>query len=123
MSPQPRVPPGWPEQVRPPGSPDWQRSAVSWLLDQCPADYRGYPVLSRHPAALVHLAARHVEAQLHGNRQALAGVRSRLRDLPPGALAEVVEVLEVEQIRLQAATRGLTLVGQALHGRRFVPRL
>lgn len=118
-----RVPPGWPDQVRPPDSPDWQRSAVGWLLDQCPADYRGYPVLARHPVALIHVAAHHVDAQLHGNRQALAAVRSRLRELPPPALAEVVEVLEIEQIRLQAVARGLTLVGDALHGRRFVPRL
>jgi hypothetical protein len=80
-------------------------------------------VLTRHPVALVHLASHHVDAQLHGNRQALAGVRARLRDLPPPVLADLVEVLEVEQIRLQAVSRGLTLVGEALHGRRFVPRL
>jgi hypothetical protein len=123
VSPGQRVPPGWPDQVRPPGSPDWQRSAVGWLLDHCPAEYRGYPVLSRHPAALVHLAVHHVRAQLQGNRQALAEVRTRLRELAPPALAEVVEVLEIEQVRLQSVARGLTLVGEALHGRRFVPRL
>lgn len=123
MSPAAHVPPGWPAEVRPVADPDWQRSAVSWLLDQCPADYRGHRVLSRHPAALIHLAAHHVEAQLQGNRQALASVRSRLRDLPPPVLAEVVEVLEIEQVRLQAVARGLSLVGEALSGRRFVPRL
>lgn len=118
-----RVPPGWPDRVLPPEAPDWQRSAAGWLLDQCPADYRGYPVLARHPAALVHLASHHVEAQLHGNRQALATVRARLRELPAPVLAEVVEVVEMEQVRLQAVARGLTLVAEALHGRRFVPRL
>jgi hypothetical protein len=119
----PATPPGWPGEVRPPGTPGWERSAVSWLLDQCPADYRGYPVLARHPLALVHLAAHHVDAQAHANRQALATVRTRLRDLAPNVLAEVVEVLELEQVRLQAAARGLTLVGQGLRGRHFVPRM
>jgi hypothetical protein len=112
-----RVPAGWPVGVHPPADPDWQRSAVGWLLDQCPADYRRYPVLARHPLGLLHLAVHHVEAQLNANRQALATARSRLRELPPPAVAEIVEVLEVEQIRLQAATRGLTLVGEALRRR------
>lgn len=124
VSPVQRVPPGWPAQVRPAGSPDWQSSALAWLLDQCPAEYRGYPVLGRHPAALVHLAGPHVDAQVQANRRALATARTGLRgDLPPAALAEVVEVLEIEQIRLQSVARGLTLVGEALRGRRFVPRL
>jgi len=34
-----------------------------------------------------------------------------------------VEVLEVEQIRLQGVARSLILVQEALHGRRFRPRL
>jgi hypothetical protein len=84
------------------------------MFDQCPADYRGHRVLSRHPVALLHLAVHHVEAQLQGNRQALASVRSRLRGLPPPVLAEVVEVLEIEQVRLQAVMRGLSLVADAL---------
>lgn len=96
---------------------------MGWLLDQCPADYRGYPVLTRHPLALVHLARYHVEAQLQANRQALATVRVRLRDLPPPALGEVVETLEREQARLAAAIRGLGLVGRALRGGRPAPRL
>lgn len=95
---------------------------MAWLLDQCPAEYRGYPVLVRHPPALVHLAGYHVEAQLQGNRQALAAARARLRDLPPQVLADVVEVLEIEQARLGGVSRALTLVGEALHGRRFAPR-
>ncbi|HET9654224.1 MAG TPA: hypothetical protein VFP72_02645 [Kineosporiaceae bacterium] len=114
MNDRARTPAGWPAGVRPPGDPEWRRSAVGWLLDQCPADYRGYPVLARHPVALLHLAVHHVGAQLQANRQALAGARSRLRELPPPALAEVVEVLELEQVRLQAATRGLTLVAEAM---------
>jgi hypothetical protein len=114
MSERRQVPPGWPQGVPPPQVADWAGSAVSWLLDQCPADYRGYPVLSRHPLALAHLAAHHVEAQVHANQRALATARVRLRDLPAPALADVVEVLEVEQARLQSVARSLALVGEAL---------
>jgi hypothetical protein len=96
---------------------------VSWLLDQCPADYRGYPVLVRYPVSLVHLAAHHVEGQVHANRQALATARARLRELPPPVLDELIEVLEIEQIRLQVVVRGLNLVREALRGHRYVPRL
>ena len=35
------VPPWWPPDVHRPGSPDWERSAVSWLLDQVPGEWRG----------------------------------------------------------------------------------
>ena len=39
------VPPGWPRRVLPPAVPGWEESAGAWLLDLCPPDYRGYPVL------------------------------------------------------------------------------
>ena len=39
------VPPWWPGGVRPPGAPDWEDSAVSWLLDLVPGDWREHPVL------------------------------------------------------------------------------
>jgi hypothetical protein len=116
-------PPGWPAQVLPPGAPGWQRSAVGWLLDLCPADYRGYPVLTRHPAALARLAILHLDAGLQAGQRALATARTELAELPPPALAEVIEVIETELARMIAARRGADLVEQALHGRRFIPRL
>ena len=39
------VPPWWPADVHRPGTPDWELSAVSWLLDQVPGDWRGHDVL------------------------------------------------------------------------------
>ena len=45
------TPPGWPERVRPPGAPDWEVTATEFLLDCCPADYRRYQLLRRHPVA------------------------------------------------------------------------
>ena len=50
------TPPGWPAVVPPPGSPDWEQAAAEWLIDLCPPDFRGYPVLRRHPSALAWLA-------------------------------------------------------------------
>ena len=49
------LPPGWPEQVRPPLSPEWERSAVAWLFDLCPPDYRAHDVLRRYPVVLARL--------------------------------------------------------------------
>ncbi len=118
------VPPGWPPQVRPPGAPDWERTAVAWLLDLCPPDYRGYPALTRRPVALAWVTARHVEAAVTGTRRALGGVRAALSGaVEPQAMAQVVEVLETEEARLLAASRGVALVEEALRGRRHVPRL
>ena len=118
------LPPGWPREVRPPGSPDWERTALDWLLDLCPPDYRGYAVLRRHPLALARLAAHHVE----GGRQACAAALGSLRadlsgDLDARTLAEVFDVLDAEQARLLAASRAVTLVEDALRGRKYIPRL
>ena len=120
----PSVPAGWPPQVRPPGAPGWERSAVGWLLDLCPPDYRGYPVVTRQPVVLAWLAGHHVESQLQATRRALATARADLAGVvPPPALAETLDVIESEEARILAAQRGIALVGQALRGVRFVPRL
>jgi hypothetical protein len=119
-----QVPPGWPAAVRPPGAPHWEGTALNWLLDLCPADYRGHPVLSRYPALLAWLAGHHLRGQLQATRRALATARADLADVvQPPALAEVLEVVESEEARILAAQRGLTLISQALRGVRFVPRL
>jgi hypothetical protein len=94
------------------------------LLDLCPPDYRGHPVLARHPLALVHLAAAHVEAGLNAIRQSRSSARTELSAaLDTPALAELFETMDVEEVRLIAARRGVQLVGEALRGRRHVPRL
>jgi hypothetical protein len=114
-----RRPPGWPAGVPPAGVPDWRRAAVNWLLDQCPADYRGYPALTRHPVALARLAVLHLQFSVQACRQALGSARAELSDqLPPDALAQVLEVLETEQGRLLAAGRSAALIEQALRDRR-----
>ena len=46
------APPGWPAEVRPPDAPDWERTAVGWLLDLCPPEYRRFTGLRRHVVVL-----------------------------------------------------------------------
>jgi len=118
------LPPGWPPAVRPPGTPDWEQTATEWLLDLCPPDYRGHPVLRRHPLALARLAAHHVEGSRRACATALAAARTELSgDLDARTLTEVLEVLETEQARLMAAGRAVGLVDGALRGRKYIPRL
>jgi hypothetical protein len=118
------APAGWPAEVRPPGTPGWERTAVAWLLDLAPADYRGYRVLTGHPVALARVVAHHVQAQQAGARAAVANARRDLSDaLPQPARAELLDVLATEEARLGAAARSVGLVEEALRGRRFTPRL
>lgn len=124
MSDDARLPPGWPAAVRPPSAPHWERTAVAWLLDLCPAEYRGHPVLLRHPVALARLAGLNVEAGVHAARRALATSRADLSDvLTPVAIAELLEAVESEEARLVAARRSVALVEDALRGLGYVPRL
>jgi hypothetical protein len=46
------VPRGWPVEVWPPTEPGWRDSAVAWLLDQVPPEWRLVPALRRHPQVL-----------------------------------------------------------------------
>lgn len=120
----PAVPAGWPAGVRPPGAPGWEKTAVSWLLDVCPPDYRGHPALTRHPVVLAWLAGHHLEGQLQATRRALATARADLAGaVSQTVLREALDAVESELARAVAARRSLDLVGQALSGVRFVPRL
>lgn len=118
------VPPGWPDPVLPPGVTEWEQSATSWLLDLCPADFRGYPVLRRHPLGLAWLAYQQVGAQRQALARGLGRIRTDLsRDLPPEALEEMIQTVEHEQARLMAAHRGVELIARALRGERYIPRM
>ena len=75
------APPGWPPEVRPPDAPDWERTAVNWLLDLCPPEYRSYTGLRRHVVVLARFAVLHVEASQAACRRGLSEVRADLRDV------------------------------------------
>lgn len=118
------TPPGWPKAVRPPDAPAWERTAVAWLLDLCPPDYRVYEVLRRHPVVLARFASWHVAGAREAARRGLARLRTDLRDLAePETVDAAVAAMEREAARLSGTAREVDLVEQALRGRRFVARL
>jgi hypothetical protein len=118
------APPGWPRQVRPPGAPGWERTAVAWLLDVCPPEYRSYPVLRRHEVVLARFAVLHVEGCQAAVRRGLSEARSALHDVAaPDTVEAAVQTWHAESARLFAERRAVGLVEEALRGRRFVARL
>ena len=118
------VPPGCPPQVRPPGAPGGERTAVAWLLDVCPPEYRGYPVLRNHEVVLARFALLHVEAGQAAVRRGLSEARGVLRGAAdPDTVDAAVLAWQAEEARLTAERRAVGLVEEALQGRRFVARL
>ncbi|MGZ4502570.1 MAG: hypothetical protein ACXVW3_01680 [Nocardioidaceae bacterium] len=118
------APPGWSAQVRPPGAPGWEHTAVNWLLDICPPEYRSYPTLRRHEVVLARFAVLHVEASQAAVRRGLSEARSALRDVTDADTVEAaVATWHTESARLLAERRAVGLVEEALRGRRFVARL
>ena len=81
------IPPGWPAGVHPPGSEDFESTAVGWLLDVVPPDYRLHGVLRRYPVALATMARYHSKACVEGARQGYRTARTELAGtLPPHAI-------------------------------------
>lgn len=118
------LPPHWPTRVQPPGTPDWERSAVSWLYDYVPSEYRAYEVLRRYPVLLARLAGEQVEASLQAARGGWRTARSDLRDeLPPEAMEAAMQAYEREGHRLTELRRAVAVVSAALRGETWVPRL
>lgn len=97
---------------------------MAWLLDRCPPDYRGHPVLRAQPVVLARLAVECSEAALQGARRGRATLRADLADrVAPEVLTQVVTVYDLEGRRLAAQLQQVRLVEQALRGERHVPRL
>jgi hypothetical protein len=120
----PVAPPGWPEGVRAAGGPEWERTAVNWLLDVCPPEYRGYPGLRRHPVVLARFAVLHVEASQAAVNRGLSEGRGVLRDVAgEPEIAAALSVWEREAARLIGVRRAVGLVEEALRGRRYVARM
>jgi len=118
------LPPGWPAGVHPPGSEQFEQTAVAWLLDVAPSDYRLHGVLRRHPLALAALTRHHVAACVAGARDGYRCARAELGgDLPPAGLDAVLAAYRSEGRRLVDTARAVDLIGRALRGEVFSPRL
>ena len=118
------IPPGWPAGVHPPGSEDFESTAVGWLLDVVPPDYRLHGVLRRYPVALAALARYHSKACVEGARQGYRTARTELAGvLPPHAIDTVLAAYRKEGARLAATAEAVDLVERALRGEEFTPRM
>jgi hypothetical protein len=118
------LPPGWPGDVRPPGTHDWERSATAWLFDLCPPDYRAHEVLRRHPVVLALVAHHHVQGSIGAAKIGLSTARQDLSGVVDVMTVEAaVAMYEREGARLMAVARSLSLVEAALRGTRFTRRL
>ena len=117
------TPPGWPAGVHPPGSEDFESTAVGWLLDVVPPDYRLHGVLRRYPVALATIARYHAKACVDGARQGYRTARTELAGaLPPHAIDTVLAAYRKEGARLAATARAVGLVERALRGEVFTPK-
>ena len=118
------LPPGWPAGVHPPGSTDFEASAVAWLLDVVPPDYRLYGVLRRHPIALATMAKYHVAACVQGARQGYRSTRTEMSGvLPAHGVDAVLTAYRNEGRRLVDTAQAVDLIVRALRGEVFKPRL
>ena len=110
--------------MHPPGSEDFESTAVGWLLDVVPPDYRLHGVLRRYPVALAALARYHSKACVEGARQGYRTARTELAGaLPPHAIDTVLAAYRKEGARLAATAEAVALVERALRGEEFTPRM
>ncbi len=118
------VPAGWPERVHPPGAEGWEATAAEFLLDCCPADYRAYGVLRRHPVVLAPFAAEFVESQVRTCRTGLGEARASLGGVVDPAVVEAATDAWLEQAAvLRRRRREVALVEEALRGKVFIRKL
>ncbi len=118
------TPPGWPAGVHPPDSEEFESTAVTWLLDVVPPDYRLHGVLRRYPVALAVLARYHTKACVEGAREGYRTARTELAGvLPAHAIDTVLAAYRKEGARLAATARAVGLVERALRGEVFSPKM
>jgi len=128
------VPPGWPAQVHPPGTEHFEDTALAWLLELVPPEYRRYGVLRRYPLALARMARHHVSASVEAAREGFRTARVDLGGVvPPHGIEAVLETYRREGARLvcllqaielvETALRGLAEPDDPAHRRPFTPKL
>jgi len=108
------VPAGWPKDLPPGGTEEFDAKVTGWLLDRGPADLRS-SALRRWPIALARYLAHVTAGDLEGTRRAYAMARVELGSvLSADELAAVQAALEIEGARLLQVQREVGLVEEAL---------
>jgi hypothetical protein len=138
------VPPQWPTQVDLPcGDPAWEQSAVRWMLELVPGEWRSYRILVQNPIMLARDTRLLLAGQLQARRDSYARARTEIaaymtatpsrRDdggildvdaipnIPYPTLDEYLQVHAEEGERLKALLTQVQLVEDALTGVRWVP--
>lgn len=115
-------PPGWPARVADPDAADFPDSAMRWLWDVGSIERSPTSVWARHPRALAFRVACDLEARVEGARLAYARARTALSEagLDP---QEALTALEAEAAALHRLLREVSMVAEALEGRRWQARL
>jgi hypothetical protein len=110
------IPSGWPEAVAPPGTDDWEATAVAWMLAELVPDLRQHTV-RRYPVILAAIA-RHIAAgAVEGARDGYRTARTELGEaVPPHAVDAALTAYRDEGRRLAAAAKAAGLVEHALRG-------
>ncbi len=109
-----RPPVGWPRDLPPAGTDEFDAKVVGWLLDRGPADLRLSP-LRQFPIALARVVLILVDTALEGTRRAYASARVDLREhLTPEQVSTVQSALEAEGARLLHVQREVALVEDVL---------
>jgi hypothetical protein len=81
-------------------------------------------VVRRYPAALASRALHHARACVEGARASYPAARAELGvALPPHAVDGVLAAYRTEGLKLAATARGVELVGRAIRGEIFAPKL
>ena len=116
------APPGWPSDLRAPGSDEWIEEATKWLLDLLPGEYRAHAVLRKYPVLLARLALASIQGSLEPARTAWSRVRVEEKlFMPPPAIEEAIAMLEREGAHFVSREREVTLVLEALERALLLP--
>ncbi|MCH9816067.1 MAG: hypothetical protein K0U64_06385 [Actinomycetia bacterium] len=118
------IPVGWPADLPPAFAEEFAHRVVGWLLDRGPAGLRGRRVWRQEPAALALVTKTHCEQELAGLRTSYASARRELDDqLSPEAVDLVLVALEAAGAEAAETLRQVSLVAEALAGKRWRARL
>ena len=108
------VPPGWPKDLPPAGTAEFEARVVSWLLDRGPAELRTSS-LRNSPLALAFVVSYVLAGSCEGARDAYRTARNDLAGLIDQPEFVVVQSgLEALGAQLAASRREVDLVSNAL---------